>query len=86
LLGGVKLSKEKVLEELTELIRGNQMVLNDPMNGCPEDFAEDFAPVEAKKCLEAELAGATYGEITIAIAEGHRRAEKDLKELFGGVS
>ena len=76
-------AKEKCLEELTEMIRGHQNVLTDPMNGCPEDFAEDYAPIEVRKCMETELAGATFEEIAAAIAKGRALAAEDYQEMFG---
>ena len=75
--------KIKILEELTEMIRDHQNVLTDPMNGCPGDFAEDYAPIENRKMEEAEEAGATNEEIGWAVAEGYNKAQQDYQEIFG---
>lgn len=31
------------------MVRSHENILDDPLNGCPKDFANDFAPVEMKK-------------------------------------
>jgi hypothetical protein len=77
------MSKEQVLKELENMVRNHQCVLTDPMNGCPEDFAEDFEPQESRKVAEAFQTGATYKEVTKAIAEGQRKASEDYEKIFG---
>ena len=76
-------SKTRILKELENMIKAHQGVLDDPMNGCPEDFAEDFAPIEQRKIAEAYKAGATDEEIEKAMAEGSRKASEEHEKIFG---
>lgn len=79
------MSKTKILKELTEMIRHHTNVINDPMNGCSEDFSEDYAPIENAKMEEAEEAGATQEEIGKALSEGYELADQDYQEMCGDV-
>ena len=77
------MNKIKILKELTEIIRHHTNVINDPMNGCPDDFAEDYAPIENAKMNEARNSRATEEEIGQALSQGYWLAEQDYEEMFG---
>ena len=79
------MNKSKILKELTEMIRHHTNVINDPMNGCPDDFSEDYAPIENSKINPAEEAGATQEEISKALGEGYELADQDYQEMCGDV-
>jgi len=74
-------TKEEILNDLTDMIRHHTNVINDPMNGCPEDFSEDYTKIENRKIWDARNAGATEEEIGDALSKGYWLAEGDFGEL-----
>jgi len=81
------IKKRQMLRDFAEDVRNHDNVVNDPMNGCPGDFAEDFARDERRAILELYSVGATDEEIAKAEARGHELAARDnaaLWDLVGG--
>jgi aconitase B len=74
--------KTKKLKEYAEMVSHHIQVINDPMNGCPDDFAEDYAKIEWRKKMELAQLGATDDEIGHARFQGQHKAEEALKRIF----
>ena len=75
-------NKAKLLKELEDMIRHHLNILNDPMNACAEDFAEDYGPIEERAIMDCFSAGASDLEISHAVSEAHRKASEDYEKIF----
>jgi hypothetical protein len=76
--------KRRALKEFAETIQGQQSCLMDPMNGCPEDFAEDFARFNGKDVAKLWKLGATDEEIMRAEATGCMKARENWQRFLDG--
>lgn len=76
------MDKKKILKELEEMFYHHTSVLIDPMNGCPGDFAEDYAPIEDYKISKATEAGATNEEIAKAIILGKQKSTSKSRKIL----
>lgn len=56
----------------------NEWCLGDPMNGCPEDFAEDFGRQRRRRYLDVLSLGGTEKMWEKAQEKGHKLLDKQL--------
>jgi hypothetical protein len=74
----------KLLKKLSDLVQSSIEIYNDPMNGCPGDFAEMYGRRIRKVIYELEILGVSDDKIFRAEKIGEARAEKTLDIMFGG--
>lgn len=75
--------KKEILKEIEELVYKETTICNDPMNGCPVDFAKEYRKKINKTVRQALTLGITDEEIGEAIAKGYSKAEKEIGVFWG---
>ena len=80
-----KMKKEvnEVLKEIEDLECHAITVCNDPMNGCPGDFAEDFSRRGNALYSKALVLGASEKQIQKAQNKGHDNGYYNSECAFG---
>jgi recombinational DNA repair protein RecT len=71
----IKETKKDILEKLKNTRANELSIIYDPMNGCPEDFREDYDRMIKKLVLNAWSLGATSDETDNAIKMGEKEYE-----------
>ncbi len=70
-----------VIEELETTVFWKHTTCNDPLNGCPRDFAEDYGLRIHRAVLACYVKGISQERINTACNRGYNRA---MKSLGGG--
>lgn len=70
-----RIKRWQELKQLEHAIKAQELVLQNPVNGCPSDFREEYAEHNHKQVQKLYSLGATDDQINKAIARGLEGAD-----------
>ena len=70
-----------ILKELEDIVFWKHTICNDPLNGCPRDFAENYDLKIHKVTITCYTQGITEQEIDTACKRGYNRAMGSFKAI-----